>query len=198
MPWVKKTYIPYGVDREKFNQSPPAMVNLKKPIVLCVSAFSPYKRIDLLIRAMQKVPQASLLIIGQGLLEGELRRLGENLLGDRFRLVTEINHDQLIGYYKASDVFSLPSKSTEALGIVYLEAMAAGLPVVAPDDFNRREILGKAGIYVNPEDIEAYAEGIKKAINEKLGVKPENQAHKFSWEKILSQYEQILQKIIKK
>lgn len=196
VPWVKKIYIPYGVDFEIFRQEKPVTVDLHKPIVLSVAAFSPYKRLDLVIRAVEYVPEASLLIIGQGLVEKELRELGNKLLGTRFKLLTGVNHAELVGYYKASDVFTLPSKASEALGIVYIEAMAAGLPVVAPDDYNRREIIGNAGIFVDPENQVEYAAAIKKALQVDYRKKALYQAKKFSWDKIVNQYEKLLVNLI--
>lgn len=190
--WIKKIYIPHGVDNKLFNGAKPNNVLLKNPIVICVGAFLPYKQIDLLIRAMEKVSDASLLVIGQGPLEDELTQLGKKLLGTRFKLLTGITQKELPGYYKVARVFSLPSKSTEALGIVYIEAMASGIPIVAPDDDNRREIIGDAGVFVNPEDINMYAEGIKKALNKDFGKKPQEQAQKFDWEIIVQKYEKIL------
>ncbi len=186
--WVKSVYIPYGVDLELFSKTKPAQISLTKPIVLCVAAFSQYKRIDKLIQAMEKVPEASLLVIGQGPMEQELRDLGIKILNNRFRLLNNINHDQLIGYYKTSGLFSLPSESTEALGIVYIEAMAAGLPVVAPDDFNRRQIIGDAGMFVDPEDPDLYAKAISDALKTDFGDKPIKQAEKYSWDKITDEY----------
>ena len=201
--WAKKkhpsasiSFIPYGVDLEIFAKAKPHIVNLSKPIVLSVAAFIPLKRIDLLIRAMEKVPEASLLVIGQGPLEKELRELGQKLLGDRFLLKTGVGHSELIGFYKAVDVFSLPSKSSEAFGIVYVEALGAGLPIVATDDDNRRKIISEAGIYVNPQDTELYAEAIKKALNSNLKKKALIQAKKYSWDGISKQYEQLLQMLV--
>ena len=113
-------------------------------------------------------------------------------MGDRFLLKTGIGHSELIGFYKAADVFSLPSKSTEALGIVYIEALAVGLPIVAPDDDNRRKIIGDAGIFVDPKNKEAYAHAIGQALKSNVKVKALAQAKKYSWETIISQYETLI------
>jgi glycosyltransferase involved in cell wall biosynthesis len=194
--WLKTIYIPYGVDLEVFNKTKPINLGLNKPVVLCVAAFLPYKNVELLIKAMQQVTHASLLIIGQGPLEQKLRKLGNELLGSRFKLLTGITHDELISYYKSVQVFSLPSRSSEALGIVNIEAMAAGLPVVAPDDFNRREIIGNAGLFVDPENTRAFAEMIKTALTTDFNHRPQKQAEKFSWDKIVDQYNKLFQSIV--
>ena len=192
----QKTYIPYGVDVSLFKKAKAVTTSLQKPIVLCVAAFIAYKQIELLIKAMRFVSQASLLIIGNGPLEQELVTLGKKILGNRFQLITNVNHSQLTGYYKGATIFSLPSQSSEALGIVYIEAMAAGLPVVAPDDYNRREIIGDAGVFVDPANSEEYAKGLKLALIKNFDDKPLRQAEKFAWGKIVKQYEEILKEIV--
>lgn len=192
--WLQSAYIPYGVDLGKMNRAPKIHLPLNKPIVLSVAALAPYKRVDFLIKAMALVPNASLLLIGQGPEEEKLRKLGQRLLGKRFLIKTDVLHNELFSYYKCADLFTMPSRSTEALGIVYIEALAAGLPVVAPDDW-RREIIGDAGAYVDPENTQAYAAAIKEGLERSFGDLPKKQAQKYSWEKIAAKYEEILEKL---
>lgn len=194
-PKVNSIYIPYGVDSDLFQKTLPIQIPLKKPIILCVSALLEYKRVELLIKAVEKISNASLLIIGHGPLEKQIQELGNKLLGDRFLLKTNINHNELIRYYKGADIFSLPSKSSEAFGIVYVEAMAAGLSVVAPDDLNRREIIADAGILVDPENTTAYAEALKKCLSLNLHDNCLKQARKFDWDIIIESYKRILSNI---
>ncbi|MEK7166299.1 MAG: glycosyltransferase family 4 protein [Patescibacteria group bacterium] len=190
--WIKKKYVPYGVDLPLFKFAKPRAISLRKPIVLCVAAFSPYKQIELLLKAMEKVENASLLLVGQGILKEELKNLGEKLLGNRFMLKTGVKHDELPGYYKTANAFSMPSAGSEAFGIVYVEALAAGLPVVAPDDYNRHEIIGDAGIFVDPQNTDEYARAIALVLTKNFENKPELQARKFDWKNIVRQYEEIL------
>src|SRR3990167_6399831 len=79
-PHHKISFIPYGVDIPAIAKAKALPVNLKKPIVLCVAAFLPYKRLELLIYAMKDITKASLLLIGHGSLEPKLHELGELLL----------------------------------------------------------------------------------------------------------------------
>nr|AIA89301.1 Glycos_transf_1 [uncultured Nostoc sp.] len=67
-----------------------------------------------------------------------------------------------------ADVFALPSLG-EPFGIVYVEAMAAGLPVVAPDDNIRREIIGEAGILCNCKIAKEFANALDRAMNKSGG-----------------------------
>lgn len=194
-PWIRKAYIPYGVDISLFKNIKSQVLSLPKPVVLCVAAFQKYKRIAYLIKAMQIVKNASLLIIGHGELEKQLQEMGERLLGKRFLLKTGIGHDELLKYYKSADIFSLPSKSSEAFGIVYIEAMAVGLPIIATDDINRREIIGEAGILVDPENEQKYAKAIELALKKDFHDIPQKQARRFAWENIVNQYEELIKSL---
>ena len=141
---------------------------------------------------MKYVKNASLLVIGHGTLEGKLTEMGKQILGKRFMLKTGVTHTMLTGYYKAANIFSLPSAQSEAFGIVYVEALAAGLPVVAPRDENRQAIVGSAGLLVEVEDSQKYAEAITSALKKDFGKLPVLQAQQFSWNTIAAQYEKLL------
>ena len=186
-------YIPNGVDTESFNPNiQPVKLNLPKPVVLCISALLPYKQVDCLIRTVAKLFSVSVLIIGDGPLRKNLEELGIKMLKDRFRLIPYVTHENIPRYYKATDVFSLPSKESEAFGLVYLEALACNIPVVAPDDENRRVLIQDGGLFCNPENTDQYAGIIKKALKTNFGNKPRIQAEKHSWDNIANQYEKIM------
>lgn len=110
--------------------------------------------------------------------------------GQRKRyLRLKVVHGYMPKYLNACDIFTLISEESEAFGLVYLEAMACGLPVVATDDSLRRELIGAAGVFVkNPEDSREYAECLEKAVREDWGDGPMNQAKKLGWEKIATRY----------
>lgn len=202
-PKVKIVAIGGGVDLKRFSpDGAKAEVKLEKPIILCVAAFVPYKRIDLTIRAVSKMnaglpvdKQGSLIVIGHGPEKENLEKLGNKLLGEkRFKLL-QILYSEIEKYYRAADVFTLPSKSLEAFGIVYLEAMASGLPVVAPDDEIRREIVEKAGILIDVENLDDYAQALKETSEKKWDNTPQKQATKFSWQEIEKKYIQLFRTI---
>lgn len=200
--WAKKYInnvikIPNGVDLNKFSPDvKPASLLLKKPIVLCVSALTSQKRINLSINAVAISDKFNLLVIGQGSEDQKkkINNLGKSLLGDRFLLI-EVPHDKIAPYYKAADVFTLPSDSSEAFGIVLVEAMACNIPVVATDDEVRKEIIGDAGLFVNPENINEYSAKLQKALEINWGNKPRIQAKKYSWDNIANKYEKEIEKI---
>ncbi len=78
-----------------------------------------------------------------------------------------------------------------------LEALASNIAVVATDDPIRREIVGSAGLFVDPTDTEAYSKAIEKALNTNWGDKPRKQAEKFGWDKIANEYEELFKQIVK-
>lgn len=198
--WAKKIshgntlifYIPNGVNLKQFKpEIKKAEIDLKNPIVLCTSALLPYKRIDLLIKACVELKDSSLLVIGDGPLYNELGKLGKNSLGKRFKIIKSVSHSEMGSYYNAAKVFSLPSRGSEAFGLVYLEAMACGVPVVAPNDKNREEIIGEGGILCDVENIGEYTKALGKALKTDFDNKPRRQADKFSWEQIAREYFKI-------
>ena len=194
-PFVKIKYIPNGVDTNKFTPRGQRLkISLKKPVILCVGALVPTKRIDLVIRAVSKLKGVSLLIVGAGDLKAELKRIGKGMLGDRFEL-TKVPFEKMPQVYRAADVFTLVSEPYYSFEIVLVEAMASGLSVVANKDEIRTEIVGEAGILVDPQDTDSYAKAIKKALATKWTDKPRHQAKKFSWDRIVKEYDKLFKEI---
>lgn len=197
--FVKLEYIPNGVDLKKFTKTGKTYnTKLKKPIIISVGALVKSKRIDLVIKAVSKLPEANLLVVGEGVEKKRLLSLAEKLMPGRFEFVN-VRHEQMPEIYRAADVFALLPSSSEAFGIVYVEAMASGLPIVCADDEQRKEIVGTAGILVDhatePEDI-AFA--IDTALKRKWNGEPRKQAQRFSWDEIAQRYEKLMLEIIKK
>lgn len=194
-PFIKVEYIPNGVDTKKFNpQGVSLQTHLERPIVLCVGALTSEKRIDLVISAIAKMASVSLLVVGDGLLYNELNNLGEKLLGKRFQLI-KMSYEKMPEVYRAADIFTLASPEYRSFEIVLVEAMASGLPVVANDDPIRREIVGEAGLFVDPTDTDTYAEAIRKVLDKNWGNIPINQAKKFDWDDIAEKYNKLFQSL---
>lgn len=191
-PFVKMVKIPNGVDTKKFHSVKARLPGRKR--VLSVGALEKNKRHELTIKAVSKIDGASLKIVGKGSEEENLRRVGRKLLGDRFEMIS-LPHSEVQSVYRSADVFVFPTVSWESFGIVMLEAMACGLPVVANSDPIRREIVVDAGILVDPIDISAYARAIEMSLKTNWNDKPRRQAEKFDWDKIASKYEKLLKEI---
>lgn len=194
-PLARVGYIPNGVDLRKFTpEGEKVNLKLRKPVVLYVGALEPGKRVLETIRAVARLEDVSLLVVGGGELKDKAEKLGKKLLGDRF-LVAKFSYEELPDVYRAADIFTIGSKPYYSFEIVLVEAMATGLPVVTNDDPIRREIVGNAGLFANPENTEEYSKALEKAFETKWGDKPRKQAEKFSWDKITQEYEELLEEI---
>lgn len=194
-PFVNVKYIPNGVDTVKFClEGDSIKTKLNKPIILCAAALTKTKRIDLVIKAVAKLKNASLLVVGGGDLRSEIYDLGHKMLGDRFELI-KLPFEDMPKVYRTADIFTLVSEPYYSFEIVLAEAMASGLPVVATDDAIRREIVGDAGILVNPADTNGYVQALKKALGTNWGNKPQKQAEKFSWDIISDQYRKLFDEL---
>ena len=190
-PLVKIAKIPNGTDINRFGKDvDPIKIDLPKPIILCVAAYSKSKRLELAIKAVSKLKKGSLFLVGKGEEENNLRSLGDKLLPGRFKMEYHPYAD-IAKVYPAGDLFTFPTVEWESFGIVMVEAMASGLPVVATNDPMRKEIVGDAGVLVDPTDSAEYAKAIKKALDKNWGSIPRHQAEKFNWDKIAESYEKL-------
>jgi phosphatidyl-myo-inositol dimannoside synthase len=115
-----------------------------RPVVVCVSRLVPRKGQDTLIRALpailRRVPDAVLLVVGGGPYRDRLHRLVRQAgVADSVRFTGSVPWSELPAHYAAGDVYAMPCRTrlggldVEGFGIVYLEASASGLPVVAGD-----------------------------------------------------------------
>jgi phosphatidylinositol alpha-1,6-mannosyltransferase len=147
---ARMVQLPPGVDEKTFHPgSGGAVIRARlgladQPVVVCVSRLVPRKGQDTLIRAMPRVlnavPDAVLLIVGGGPYRNDLERLAADTgVSGSVRFTGSVPWEELPAHYGAGDVFAMPCRTrrggldVEGLGIVYLEASATGLPVVAGD-----------------------------------------------------------------
>lgn len=165
--------IPYGVDiGDPLPASDPEVSAIRDKfgsrIVLAVGRLVYYKGFEFLIRAMQWV-DATLLLVGQGPMRERLQREARAAgLADRVVFLGAV--DDLRPYYAAADVFALPSTArSEFFGIVQLEAMAAGTPVVNTNLDSGVPFVslhGVTGLTVEPGDAPALAEAIERILRD--------------------------------
>jgi phosphatidylinositol alpha-1,6-mannosyltransferase len=141
-----------------------------RPVVVCVSRLVPRKGQDMLIRAMpeirRRVPDAALLIVGGGPYRAALGKLARQAGVERDVVFTgSVPTAELPAHYAAGDVYAMPCRTrnggldVEGLGIVYLEASATGLPVVAGDSGGAPDAVreGETGYVVPGRDVAALA-----------------------------------------
>lgn len=155
---TKVVYIPNPI---KLSKPKKIDLHLTAPVVLCVGALSAYKNILSVVKAIRDT-SCSLLLIGDGEISGELE-LELSTMPNEFRWIKQVEPEDMPDYYASSDVFCFVPDPQEAFGRVYLEAMVAGLPIVASDDAIRRSIVGEQAIYVEPRDTAAISQAITTA-----------------------------------
>ncbi|OGD63316.1 hypothetical protein A2160_02385 [Candidatus Beckwithbacteria bacterium RBG_13_42_9] len=192
----KIVVIPNGVNLVKFKPTGLKLpLNLLRPTVLCVAGSEKYKRVKETIMAVAQLKRGSLLLVTQS---STYDKFGKEVLGKRF-LRKRFTHEEMPCVYRSADIFTLVSESSEAFGIVYLEAMASKLPIVATDDFLRREIIGPAGLYIkSPQNSLLYAQKLQQALRREWGSLAAKRVKKFSWVKIASSYEKAFNQLYEK
>jgi len=168
--------IPFGVDLKKYSMSDAVRHEVEqirkkhnKPILLFVGRLVYYKGIEYLVRAMKDV-DAVLLIAGEGKLRDELQAIADKSgITGKIEFLGRIDDRELLNYYHAADIFVFPSvANTEAFGLVQIEAMACGKPVIStnlPTGAGSINVHGETGLLVPVKD----AKALSSAINELLG-----------------------------
>ena len=161
--------IPYGIATGQFYASDPGRVAQIRSLygsrlIISVGRLIYYKGFEYLIRAMAKV-DGRLLIIGDGPLRESLQAEAEALgLANKVVFLGEIQNEETVPYYHAADVFALASIArSEAFGIVQIEAMACGKPVVNTNLDSGVPFVslhGETGLTVPPQDPNALASAI--------------------------------------
>jgi phosphatidylinositol alpha-1,6-mannosyltransferase len=151
-----------------------------KPVVVCVSRLMARKGQDTLIEVwpevLKKVPDAHLLIVGGGSLKQSLhKKTFDNNVHTSVTITGAVSWKELPGFYAAGDVFAMPVRSrnlgfdVEGLGIVYLEASATGIPVIAGNSGGAPEAVidGVTGFVLNPNNQMILAEKIIELLQNK-------------------------------
>lgn len=180
-PWrAKSRVVPLGVDDVALPAPRSDLWPQTSPLkLLAVGRLSHYKGFDVLIDALAYTSKASLLLVGEGECSDALRRQASRRgVDDRIRFAGALDDATLAAAYAAADAFVLPSLNRgEAFGLVLLEAMRAGLPIVASriPGSGIAEVVadGETALLVAPGDAQALAAAITRlddaALRERLG-----------------------------
>ncbi|KFD40800.1 glycosyl transferase family 1 [Peptococcaceae bacterium SCADC1_2_3] len=173
-------------------------------LVIFVGRFRPEKGVRYLIEAMKIIRQKSrsirLILGGEGPEEEDLKRLIEQLnLGDCVDFLGQIPNEDVSRYMVAAHVFVLPSLS-EGFGIVNLEAMASGLPIVASKVGGLPEIIedGENGFLVEPRSPKQIADKVllllaDDELRERISKNNKEKAKNYSWTSIIEKLEKVYQ-----
>jgi len=209
--------IPNGINIEDFNvplSKEECREKLGLPldgnVILFVGKLSPYKGLNFLLEAMpkilKKVPKVKLVFIGEGEIKKKLETLSKKLNIEKSVEFTGFVENNLKAmYYRAADVFVLPSTMrTESFGIVNLEAMACGIPIVASRIGGIPSIVknGENGLLVPPKDVEALADAIiylleNENLRQKMGERGKKRVKSYSWDRIAEMTEKVYEKVVR-
>jgi glycosyltransferase involved in cell wall biosynthesis len=195
--------IDLGGWRQLFEANP-AVRDPRKFTVLSVCRFYPRKRLNVLLQAMalmrDRVPQLEVRIVGRGPEYERLRQLSSELRVEQaVHWLGDVSLNDLAAEYNRSDVFCLPSVQ-EGFGIVFLEAMAAGKPIVAARTAAVPEVVG-SGILVEPEDPNALAEAILRLyrdpdLRESLAVAGLREVEQFEMHRVAVRFVKEVAKLV--
>ncbi len=171
------TAIPTGIDLEPFQEADGAAVRSQEVweqdrVVISVGRLAPEKNFETLLNAVARVheiiPQLRLVLIGDGPSRKSLQKLAASLgIADRVTFTGKIPFEQVPAYLKAADLFGFAS-ITETQGLVTMEAMAAGLPVVAVEATGTEDVLEHdvQGL-MTENNADALAVGLERVLSDK-------------------------------
>ena len=202
--------IPNGIDLEHFspNVSPIDGFCDGKINILFVGRLEKRKGVNYLLKAYQRVkrevPNSRLIIVGPGvrLRHKYEKQVRQSRLEDVI-FIGRVDYEELPRYYKTADIFCAPATGRESFGIVLLEAMAVGKPVVASDIDGYASVVthGVEGLLVPPKNVETLAQALVTLANDEplrrqTGENGERRAQDYSWEhlaqRVLNYYLRIL------
>jgi phosphatidylinositol alpha-mannosyltransferase len=194
--------IPNGIDFARFNTPYPPLPQFAddRPTVLFVGRLEKRKGLRFLLRAwpsvLERHPRARLVVVGRGRpLEG-YRRFADRQgwSADDVVFAGYVASEDLPRYYQACDVFCAPNTGQESFGIVLLEAMAAGAPIVASNIPGYRDVVsdGEQGLLVPPQDAQAIAAALcrlldNRELRESMRRAGQTKAQLYDWPRVAAQ-----------
>jgi phosphatidylinositol alpha-mannosyltransferase len=196
--------VPNGVEVETFADAEPATLPEGRRI-LFVNRLDPRKGFAVMVEAFRRIhaahPDALLLVAGDGPERHAAGRLPADARS-RTMMLGNVAHQRLPPYHAASEVFCAPATGRESFGIVLVEAMAAGLPVVASDIPGYREVVrqGVEGVLVPPRDPGALAGAVGRFLDHPDAARAfsaagRERARRFSWETVTDEIEDVYREV---
>ncbi|WP_096288638.1 GDP-mannose-dependent alpha-(1-6)-phosphatidylinositol monomannoside mannosyltransferase [Mycobacterium ahvazicum] len=183
-PAASLEYLPSGVDTDRFRPDPAGRTELRnryglgeRPTVVCLSRLVPRKGQDMLIKALpsirERVDGAALVIVGSGPYLDALRKLAQSCgVADHVTFTGAVPSAELPAHYALADVFAMPCRTrgagmdVEGLGIVFLEASATGVPVIAGDSGGAPEAVqhNKTGLVVDGNSVRMIGDAVTELL----------------------------------
>ena len=186
-PEASLEYLPPGVDTDRFRRDPAGRAELRdryrlgeRPTVVCVSRLVPRKGQDVLIKALPSIRRradgAALVIVGGGPYLDTLRTLAKDCgVADHVTFTGGVPGDELPAHHAMADVFAMPCRTrgggmdVEGLGIVFLEASATGVPVIAGESGGAPEAVqhNKTGLVVDGRSVGKVADAVTELLTDR-------------------------------
>ncbi|MFN8668543.1 MAG: glycosyltransferase family 4 protein [Gemmatimonadaceae bacterium] len=197
--------LPNGIEVERFADAAPARDVPAGRKLLFVGRLDPRKGLPFAMRAFIKLahryPDVSLIVVGDGPQRDAIKEVPKELRG-RVHMKGKVTYEALPTYHRASDIFVSPATGAESFGIVLVEAMAAGLPVVASNIPGYRDVArnGRESVLVAPSNADALAEGIAHLLDHpeeraRLGANGAQRAQAYAWEHIIDELELVYERL---
>ncbi len=188
--------VPNGVEPGRYQRAVPiARYRDGVPNILFVGRMEPRKGLIHLLRAFRKLQRdgvrARLLLVGTGPGEREARRYVLTRQLDGVEFLGRVSEAQKAQLFKTADIYVSPATGRESFGIVLLEAMSAGAPIICSDIHGYRGVVRRErdGILVEPGNADALAASIRRLIDDpalraQLSRAGEERAQLFTWERV--------------
>jgi len=199
--------VPNGVDLERFQRNGRALArefDARKNNILYVGQFVKKKGFGVLLEAFHRVrarrADVRLLVVGDGPLDRTYRRLAQ---AEDIHFLGHLRGKALAACYEIADVFVAPSIGYESFGITLLEAMAAGIPIVASDIDGFRNVISDEAeaVLVPPDDSAALARAIERVLDEPelaraLVSAGSDTVQGYSWRRVVDRIESLYQTVL--
>lgn len=196
--------IPNGLETERFASAAPAEDLPAGRRILWVNRLDPQKGFPVALRAFVRLaaefPDLSLVVAGDGRDREAIAMLSSEEAA-RVVMLGTVSHDRVPAYHAACEVLVSPALGQESFGIVLVEAMAAGLPVVASDIPGYREVVrdGTEGLLVPPGDPGALADAVRWILADpdlaaRFGKAGRERAAAFSWDRVVPRLEAVYER----
>jgi phosphatidylinositol alpha-mannosyltransferase len=202
--------IPNGVDLGRYQRAVPVSRWLDgTPNILFVGRLEDRKGLPFLLKAFRRLrrsgAEARLLVVGSGPQEREARRYVMTRGLQNVEFLGRVSDDDKAQLFRTATVFVSPATGRESFGIVLLEAMAAGAPVVCSDIHGYKGVVhrGHHALLVPPRDIKALAEAIGRVIADpalaaRLAAAGSERAEQFGWEHVTAKVEEYYGFVIRR
>jgi glycosyltransferase involved in cell wall biosynthesis len=158
--------------------------SISTPFVLWVGTIEPRKNLPTLLQAMKQIPEIPLVLVGPTGWESNLQSAVAPI-GDRVKIIGEVDEATKHTWYKAASVFCFPSLM-EGFGLPVAEAMSHGTPVVTSSTTATSEVAEDAALLIDPKSPDAIAESIKEILDkpelaDELSKKGLERTKKMTW-----------------